>query len=470
MSKLDLETSASPTPKQTDLIASESNSISPLTLQSISREDASLLARSVILEETDPPGAIRTAIIIISAFVVVFLVWAAFTEFDEKSVAEGEIVPLLQIQQVQHLEGGIIGAIRVSEGETVTEGQTLLQMDDTAIRAERDALAARVAALGLQAERLRAFAAESAPNFDQWKNTYSEMTANQQSAYDTAVKNRAARIRGLNAQITARREEINGLKARADSLVLQAASTQEKLDMNNELLAKGLTSKVVNLDIKTTLARISGDLAQTQADISRADATLAEAISRKAELIFEMSQSALVELSQTDGELGAQTERLKRLNDQLARTRVRAPIAGKISGMLFNRPGIVVKPGDIMLSVVPQQNDLVADVRIPASDIGHIIVGASALVKVDSYKFGRVGGVNGTVTRISATSFEDKEGERFFRARVKLDSNFIGSDPSNNRIVPGMTVVADIKTGQKSLLAYLLRPITVSLDQAFAER
>ena len=375
-----------------------------------------------------------------------------------------------QVQTVQHLEGGIVGSLMVDEGEEVAVDQLLLQMDDTAVRAERDSLAARVAALAMQSERLRSFAAGQTPDFSRWEQQYSSIAANQQSAYRTAEQNRQARISGLDAQVVARQEEINGLKARQTSLEKQAAAAGEALELRQGLLEKGLNSRVVYLESKRTYDGLVGDLASTKADIARAGAALAEATSRKAELTDELSRVALEQLSQLDGELGAQRERLKRLDDQLTRTRVLAPVAGRVSGLMFNRAGVVIKPGDILMSVVPQQNELVADVRIATDDIGHISIGSPALVKVDSYKFGRVGGVTGSVVRISATSFEDEEGERFFRARVRLDSNFVGKDPAANRIVPGMTVVADIKTGQKSLLAYMLRPITVSLDQAFSER
>lgn len=449
-------------------------------LQNLSRSDANLLSRSVVLEETDPPGGLRATLMTISAFVLVFVVWASLAEFDEHAVAEGEIIPVQGAQEVQHLEGGTIAYLGTPEQEenglfieeagAVEAGDVIIKMDDTAVSAEVNALKARVASLGAQAERLRAFAAYRQPDFSPWSSPeYADIVASQQNAFDTASTTRNALISGLNAQINARREEITGLQATLESLEKQTAAAEEELTMRADLFDRGLNNKVVLLDVQRRFDKLSGDTAQTFADVARARASLAEAQSRRVELADELSKRANEELSQVDGELAVQRNRLLKLEDEWERTWVRAPIDGRISGLLFNKPGAVVKPGAILLSVVPQQREFLADIRIPASDIGHVEVGMDALIKVSTYRFGRKGGLRGKVSRISPDSFEDEDGKRYFRARVAIDGEFVGRS-QDNPISSGMTVTASIKTGQKSLMAYLLRPITVSFDNAFAER
>lgn len=438
--------------------------------EKLSRREAAMLSRAVILEETDPPSSLKSTIAGVGAFILVFVLWATFQQFDEKAIAPGEILPISLVQPIQHLEGGIIAEVLVEEGQRVNEGEALMRLNDTQIRAERDGTATRHASLSMQVERLRAFSSGRALDFSSYGSQYDAIKADQTRAFDAASKNRRGRLSVLDAQIRGRMQEVEGLQERETALTSMVASLAEERKLRSDLYEKGLNSKLVLLKIDRDHTDRLGNLGETKTELGRANASLAEARGRRMELEEELRKQALDELTDVAAEADVQGDRLKRLNEQLARTTILAPIAGSIQGLTMNRMGRVVRPGEIIFEVVPDNETLVAEVRVSPSDIGHLSIGLEATIKIDTYKYGRLGGIKGKVSRISATTFLDEEGEGYFKTWIELDKNYVGGNEGLYRVAPGMTLIADIRTGSKSLMAYLMRPITYSIDDAFSER
>jgi HlyD family secretion protein/adhesin transport system membrane fusion protein len=141
-----------------------------------------------------------------------------------------------------------------------------------------------------------------------------------------------------------------------------------------------------------------------------------------------------------------------------------------VKGLSVNTIGGVVQPGQALMEIVPLDKDLVVEVRIPPRYIGPMHVGQRVQLKVSSYDFSRYGSIGGTLDYISPTTFMGENGERFYRGRVRLDQNYVGHSPRQNIIMPGMTVMADIITGNKTILEYLLKPIHRALLSSFSER
>ncbi len=438
--------------------------------EKLSRREAAMLSRAVILEETDPPSSLKSTIIGVSLFVLAFVVWASFAQFDEKAIAPGEILPKSLVQPIQHLEGGIIAEIMVEEGQRVKEGEALMKLDDTQVRTERDGVATRHASLSMQVERLRAFVSGTSPNFDKFSANYDDIKADQMEAFTAATKNRRGRLSVLDSQIRGRLKEVEGHREKELALVKLVASLAEEQEIRTELYEKGLNSKLVVLKVGREHTNHVSDLAEAKTNHGRALAALAEARGRRIELVEELRKVALDEITAAAAESKVQGDRLEKLNDQLARTVIKSPVRGSIKGLTMNRAGRVIRPGEIIFEVVPDDEQLIAEVRVSPGDIGHLFIGLAATIKVDTYKYGRLGGIKGKVSRISATTFIDEEGQGYFKTWIALDKNYVGGDPAHNRVAPGMTLVADIRTGQKSLMQYLIRPISYSFDDAFAER
>ena len=141
-----------------------------------------------------------------------------------------------------------------------------------------------------------------------------------------------------------------------------------------------------------------------------------------------------------------------------------------MKGLATRTVGSVAGAGEVLLEIVPIEDEMVAEVRIDPQDIGHLEIGQDAQVKVTTFDVSRLGAIPGTLQHISASTFQNEYGEYFYKGTIALAQNFVGHDPQQNLILPGMVVDADINTGSKSLLRYLLRPVFRSLDTAFSER
>lgn len=431
---------------------------------------ANYLSRSVLLEETQPPKNLRATINLIISMVAAFVVWASVTQLDERAVAPGEILPINFVQPVQHLEGGIIGQILVQEGDLVEMGQPLILLDETAPMAEFDSLSARNIALKLQIERLRAFALGRPAVFEDVPNRYNLFVSDQQQILAAQIATREAQISVINAQISEQREEIERLAISETMLGEEVSLMQEEVNIREQLIAQGLTTKIVYLSAQRDLTQARGSLSDVRTQVIRAEAGIREASRRILELEERLRNDAFNEMGRVATEQAQVEAELARLQDRVARTSIAAPVSGRVKGLVIRPDGGVIAPGEILMEIVPTEQELVAEVRISPRDIGHIEVGEAVLVKIETFNYARFGGIDGTLSRISASSFRDAEGNPFFKGRVVLSKNFVGTDPRSNQIAPGMTLIADIKTGEKTLMAYLMRPVYNTLQDSFGER
>ncbi|RMF09727.1 MAG: HlyD family type I secretion periplasmic adaptor subunit [Alphaproteobacteria bacterium] len=436
----------------------------------LDERDAELLSCHVLLEETEPPGLARTVSVIGVVAVMLFLVWAGVTRFDEKAVAPGHVLPMRNVQPVQHLDGGQVAEVLVKEGDWVEQGAPLVVLDSTAPLAELNGLRARAAALAIEIERLKAFAMGRPADFGNHVSDYPDLVSEQAALLAAEIEARDAQLEVLDQQIAARRQELEGLTRREETLLKQVALFKEEVDMKKGLLDKGLTSKVVYLTTKRQANEAEGQLAEVRTEKARAAAAIAEAEGRRYELLQQLGSESLDRAGKLSAQLAEVTERMTEVEDRVRRTIVPAPIEGVVTGLAVTRAGAVVAPGDVIAEIVPTNDKIFAEVRIAPGDVGHVEPGLPALVKLEAYHFARYGAIEGRVERVSATSFADDDGNRYFKAMVSLSRQHLGDDPLMNRVTPGMTLVADIKTGEKSLLAYLTRPVFQALDSAFSER
>lgn len=231
----------------------------------------------------------------------------------------------------------------------------------------------------------------------------------------------------LRMDPSAANAELSHLENRERSLVNQTKIVEEILSMQSRLLEKKFTSRARYLETQRELARTRGELAEVR-------------------------------------------EELVRLQHRVARTEVTAPTRGYVKGLNVNTVGGVMAPGQVLMEIVPADQDLVVEARISTRDIGHVSVGQTAKVKIDTYDFARYGAITGRLKRISATTFQDDKGAPYYKGTIVLDRRHVGTEPQRNPVLAGMTVQAEIVTGAKSILEYLLKPIRNSVDRAFHER
>lgn len=427
-----------------------------------------LLARSVVLNELAPPGATQRLMWLISILVAGFAIWASVIELDEVASAPGEIAPIAQVQPVEHLEGGIVSKINVLDGQLVKRGDVLVTLDGGSVRADLARARARRDALTLQSERLVAFSTGRAPRFD--RDVRRGLVTGETEILAAQTQSRDAQLSVVDAQTAGKRGDIAVLQDREDSLRRQVALLQQDMSARKPLVDKGLISALSYLALERDLTRLQGDLAETSSQKRRAYAALQEASRSKAEVAGRLRVDAMHEYGDVASQLAQVDEEVKRLEDQAARLAVRAPVDGVVKGLAAISVRQVIQPGGVIAEVVPQAGPIVAIVRISPADIGHVKVGSPVNVKVATFDYARNGGIDGVVDYVSAGSFVDQEGHTYFKARIRLKSNHVGPAARGLFVTSGMTVVADVKTGSKTLTEYLFKPVTNALKGSFTER
>jgi HlyD family secretion protein/adhesin transport system membrane fusion protein len=396
--------------------------------------------------------------------------WAHFTNVEKVAITTGQILPSGYVHALQHLEGGIVQQILVREGELVEAGAVLVRLNPTAAQAELDQVRAREVALELQAERLRAFAEQRNPQLNRQGGSNAQLRDDQRTIFRMQDQARASQREVLQRQLAARRAELATIEEQYRALTRQVRSLAQTLAMRRELLEKGLTSRIVYLDTEREHSRLSGELAQSTSNINRAREAVAEAEARLQETENRLATDSLSEMGRLSAELAQVRESLSRAEDRVQRLDIRAPVRGLVKDLRVRAVGGVIAPGASVVDVVPVGQELVAEVKISPRDIGFVKIGQEVWTKVTAYDFARYGIVPGHLKGYSATTYQDPDGQLYFRGVVALTRTHVNEKTGQHPLLPGMVVQADVKLGDRSVLEYLFTPIYASLRSAFHER
>lgn len=431
--------------------------------------DLGYLAQSGHTAELHMPRRVRGTIALLSGSLLAFILWSAIAQVNEIAKTEGEVVPSGHVQNIQHLEGGIVREILVQEGERVEEGQILLKLDGAGSEQDLSEIRAKELSLSLQAERLRAYVQGKVPNFDKY-NAPQTMVDEQKAIFAGMMRARAGEEDVLRQQIAQRRDALAALQSDRASQGRSLGYAKEARDIQRGLLAKGLASKMNVLkredDVSTAQGRISTltqQIAQAEKEISEFEQRLTASGAQKHDDRYQ-------ELDKTEGELAQVREGVKKGEGRVGRLEVKAPVSGYVKGLKINTLGGVVGSGESLMEIVPVAPQLVVEVKLSPKDVGHVRLGQNVVVKVDSFDYARYGVIEGRLEYVSATTFVDESRQSFYRARIRLDHDYVGKQAGAYRVLPGMTVDADIVTGKKSVLSYLLKPVQIALNTAFTER
>lgn len=427
------------------------------------------IGRSGFLSEPYIPRLMRYSIIVISVAVCFFVAWAALTTVTEVTRAEGEVVPTGYVQVVQHLEGGIVQEILVKEGQLVERGDVLMRLNGAGAAEDLAKNLAQLHALKTEQERLTAFLEGRSPDFS--GTGVNEMDAEAQKRFfATMLDARAKEAEVIQSQIAQKQEAVRSLLTRKKTLQENLALAEESLAAMKKLLDQGLANRFRYLSQQEETNKVRGQLTEVDAEIAAARKGIVEYQQRLASLSANYHDQASKQLHEVHAEIAQLDEVVSKMRNRVERLEVRAPTRGLVKGLEVNTIGAVLGAGEKILEIVPMEAQMIVEAKISTTDVGHLRVGQPVQIKVHSYDFVRYGMVQGTLESISPTTFIDKFNKTFYRGRVLLQQPYVGKDPENNFILPGMTVEADIITGKKTVLQYLLKPIYVAQSLAMRER
>ncbi|MDZ7277217.1 HlyD family type I secretion periplasmic adaptor subunit [Pantoea eucrina] len=387
---------------------------------------ASLLAQTT-------PGS-RLVLWIIIAVIGIGLTWAHFARVEEITKGDGKVISRSREQVIQSLEGGILAEMNVREGSVVNRGDVLLKIDPTRAQSSyREGLSKMIGLKGSIA-RLRAEAYSQSLTFDDQVKSDPAVVAQETKAYE-------ARKRALNDSI--------------NSLQRSYALSMREIHLAEPLAAKGLLSEVELLRMKRQANDIQAQI------VERRNRYQSEANTELARLELELSQIS---------------ENLIGRADVVDRTTITAPVRGTVKNVRVNTIGGVIQPGEHILEIVPLEEQLLVEGKIRPSDVAFLRPGLPAKVKITAYDFAIYGGLDGHVEYISPDTLKDEQkaasgrpDDTYYRVLILTEKSTLHAGNKDLPIIPGMIATVEIRTGEKTILDYLLKPV-LKAKEAFRER
>lgn len=434
------------------------------------RGQTRFLTRSILLSETGSSWLIKWIIFFTLILFTAFVLWASYMELDEVSSADGEIQPQGELVKIQHLIGGRIINIAVSEGQLVKKGDILLKLDPEISKLKIDEFTIKHKVLQAEAIRLNALLEKQLPDFSNLKEMDKEIIQDQNRLYQENLRRDKSGESMIKNQIRQTQAQISELVREEKKLKSNLKIQEEEMKLRKELLDKGLYSKLSYLSLQRNFNNSKTRLNQLPDQYNQLKARSNELKGKLEEYDAKVREAYSKELAQVNSNI-LQTEKiLAQFNSNLEYLAVKSPVDGFIHWMRPKSALEIAEPGATLMEIVPADKELLAQVRISARDIGHVSIGQFASVKLATYNFRRYGDIDGIVTELSPSAFINEKGESYYKANIKLNKNYLGNNPSENRVLPGMVLTADIKTGSKTLFEYLLKPIYYSSQSAFRER
>lgn len=416
----------------------------------------------------------RVGLLIIFLVFGIFGVWAAVAPIEGAAHAPGIVVVKTYKKLVQHLEGGIVSEILAQNGDYVSAGEPLLILDNTQPLAQLEITNSQFVALKAIESRLIAERDEHSAVIYPDSLTRGELNGSEEMSAQTQIfQARKAANEGAIEVLEQRIEQLHskrvGLHALKTSKETLAASYAEELVDVRELLSQGFSDKTRVRELERSHALSSGEAAELTASISTTEIEIGEARLQILQRRREFLNEVVNQLGETQTNLKDVLERTTALRDIVSRTVVRAPAAGVVNGMQIHTVGGVVGPGQPIVDIVPQTEELIIEARVSPLDIDRVTEGQSVMIRFSSFGRGSVPTIFGTVLNLSADALLDQNtGASYYQARIEVTAEGI-ADLGSLTLMPGMPADTFIATGARTFLQYLFKPFTNAMARSFIE-
>ncbi len=398
----------------------------------------------------------------------VFLAWAALFQVDKVTHATGRVIPSVENQVVQHLEGGIIAEVLVREGERVRAGQVLMRISDQFNTADVNNATTDVVSRQIRLARLVAEIAGAA-NFEVDPALAAQaphIAASETGLFSARRSQLNQELAVIDSQIRAHNSEIASIEARLQSLRAEEQIQRERMTLLEAAAARDAASRQEVLDRQATVEQLRTRISDSQTSIPQIRAQAAEAASRAASARARFIAEAEQEAAELRVELAQAEQSLTAFADRTARAEVRAPMDGVIKEIFVQTVGGVIRGGDPLIEITPLDERILIEARLPPQDRADVWPGQEATVKISAYDFATFGGLDALVVDISPDAIQDPQGEAYFRVRLSADGSSFGED---RPVIPGMTADVDIRAGRRTILSYLISPIQDVTERAMRE-
>lgn len=446
------------------------------------RVEREFLPAALEIMDTPPRPLGRIILWTIILATALALTWATLAKVDIVAVAEGRVIPRGKLQSIEAAENGVVRAILVTEGERVEAGQPLIELDPTFADADAEAARSELATARLQKRRAEALLAYA--EGEPWQFTPSgEIAAGVAAAEDALVRARIqeyeARVASLDQRLSGARYAERQAEAELDRLNATLPMVRQQLEQRRTLANEGFAPRiqVEELEERATSLRFQARAAAAEIDKAAAEAAMI-ARDRTAEREAFRARAA-TELSEAESIIATRSEIVEKAERRTALQTLTAPVTGTINEINLTTIGEVAQPGEPLITLVPEGDELIIEAFILNKDVGFVKSGQSVTIKLEAYPFMRYGYLEGEVENVSADSVIDQARGLVFPGRVRVTGDrfnaaafggIAAEATADTLLATGMTSSVEIKTGRRSVLSFLLSPIARSVSEAGRER
>lgn len=408
-----------------------------------------------------------------------FVVWASLAPIDGAAVAPGVVAVESARKTVKHLDGGIVSEILAREGDRVAKNDVLVRLDDTEASAQLEIARGQYLSLRAQEARLLAerddlaeiaFPSDLLDALDTDDDPrIREAVTGEERVFQARHKALIGEQQVLEQRKDQLEEQIRGLEALSASKTTRIDLYQEEIDGLNKLFTKGLGDKGRLRESERLQAEIAGERGQHQSDIAAARIQIGETEIQIAQLKRKFTSDVVTELREVGNKLADLRERMRALGKTLERTEIRAPADGAVVGTSVHTVGGVIRPGDPILDIVPENESLIIEAQVQPVDIDRVSIGLEADLRMSAFNSRTTPVVQGRVLTVSADSLIDQATNRpYYLARIEVTPESMVKLTGRN-LQAGMPVETLIKTGERTFFDYLIRPLTDRVARAFRE-
>ena len=456
------------------------------------RDEMDFLPDALEILERPPSPTIRLFSAVIMVAFAAACTWAWFGHVDVVAVAKGRVVPSGRTKTIQPMEPGVVRAIRVEDGQLVKAGQTLIELDPTEAAADRDRIASDLSAARAEAARLRAAlevadgradAADPGAAFAAPAGLAPTLVRMQRQLLASQIAEQRAKLAALDREQARRVADRATVAQTIAKLTATLPLIRERAEALHELSQRGTSSRFQYLQLQEDLVGQEQELLVQKIKLTEADAAIAANAEQRRQTEAEFRRTLYTGLAEAERKAASLEQDLAKAEQRLGLLRLAAPVDGYIQQLAVHTVGGVVTTAQPLMVIVPEDSRLEVEAFIPNKDIGFVQEGQVAEVKVEAFSFTKYGLIPGRVAALSGDAVQqqggkeqDKEGPKagdggsVYVARIALDRDSLDVDGKPTRLQPGMTVSAEIKTGNRRIADYLLSPLSRSTQEAMHER
>jgi HlyD family secretion protein len=403
--------------------------------------------------------------------------WASTQQISGALIAPGQIVVESNVKKVQHPTGGVVGELRARDGAVVKSGDIVVRLDDTITKANLaivtknlDAALARAARLEAEQRGLDKISFPKLLTDRASDPDVAAVIASESKLFEVRVTGRAGQKSQLRERITQLNQEIEGLSAQARAKEQEIALVQQELTGVRELYEKRLIQISRLTTLERDAARLNGERAQYVASRAQAKGKITETELQIIQVDKDVVSEVSKDLRETNDKIGELIERKVTAEDQLRRVDIRAPQDGIVEQSTVHTVGGVITAGDTIMLIVPQTDDLQVEAKVNPQDIDKLQVGQKTLLRLSAFNQRTTPELNGFVSRVSPdVTTDQRSGQSYYTIRVSMPPEEVAR-LGDVKLIPGMPAEAFVQTGERTLISYLMKPLSDQLMRAFREK